>query len=155
MSASKKLILRSVQFQGANGFPMAMYRPVLSLMRTRVLALLDNKGYEVENKSNFSISGCDLFPYVHTGEDWTAMVQHLEKEVEQKSEGAEKNPLIFMGHSFGECTHFISHSRNRSCPQSRTLLVIYIYALTLQSLTLIHPRVHSFAQYSLTHSHTT
>lgn len=98
--ASKKIFLRSVQFQGANGFPMAMYRPVFSQIRSKVLNLLDQKGYHVENVSTFTIGGCDLFQYADVGDDWSAMVDRLEVEVEKRRVG--NDALIFIGHSFGK-----------------------------------------------------
>jgi hypothetical protein len=97
----KRIALRSIQFQGANGFPIALYRPVMTQIRSKVLTNLQKKGYEVENASKFTIGGCDLLQHVHTGTDWTAMVDALACQVEQRSDG--EGPLICIGHSFGKC----------------------------------------------------
>lgn len=96
----KRISLRSIQFQGANGFPMALYRPAMTQIKRKVLSLLDNKGYEVENASSFTIGGCDLLSHVHVGTDWTAMVEELANQVETRSIGT--GPLICIGHSFGK-----------------------------------------------------
>ena len=98
----KRVVLRSVQFQGANGFPIALYRPVFTRIRSKVLNILDKKGYEVENASKFTIGGCDLFQHVHKGHDWTAMVEELADQVEKRSAG--DGPVICIGHSFGMCS---------------------------------------------------
>jgi hypothetical protein len=97
--AMKRVSLRSIQFQGANGFPIALYRPIFTRIRSKILTILDKKGYEVKNASSFTIGGCDLFQHVHSGPDWTAMVEELTSQVEKRS--AEKGSVICIGHSFG------------------------------------------------------
>ena len=95
----KRVTLRSIQLQGANGFPIALYRPIMKKIETKVLSILDKNEYQIDNREKFRVDGCDLFQHVFEGRDWSAMVNKLAAEVEKRT--AQEGPLICIGHSFG------------------------------------------------------
>lgn len=86
--------MRAVYLIGANGFPIAMYRPLLNRIENlcvqRNIPVIDNRGKKL-------ISGGDVFSHASKAPDWSGMVEAVISQIESHS----LQPIIGIGHSLG------------------------------------------------------
>jgi pimeloyl-ACP methyl ester carboxylesterase len=80
----------ALHFVGANGFPAALYRPVMARVATCIADATGGAG-------TVSSATTDVFPHVHVGKDWTQMIEAIIADVEARNEG----PVTAIGHSLG------------------------------------------------------
>ena len=80
-----------LHFVGANGFPCAMYRPMLQHIEK--LAKHSSKF----GNAHPSISFTDVFSHVQHSDDWSGMVEAIASDIVKHHRG----PIIGCGHSLG------------------------------------------------------
>jgi hypothetical protein len=83
---------RAIHVLGANGFPIAMYRPIIQRLR----CLYNNN--ELSRSNNFGkhlIEGSDVYHQILISEDWKGMVDAAIQSIEKRGVG----PVVGIGHS--------------------------------------------------------
>ena len=84
--------MKRLHFLTANGFPKALYRPVIAHIEKSIMS---------KSKGEISVSSAstDVFEYIDENQDWTGMVNCVIREVETRMK--EEGPVIGVGHSLG------------------------------------------------------
>jgi pimeloyl-ACP methyl ester carboxylesterase len=78
---------------GANGFPTAVYKPVLEQIEMKL-----RSSYPYDKQSNERWVGCsDIYARAKDCTDWRALVTNIENDIERRNQG----PVIGVGHSVG------------------------------------------------------
>lgn len=85
---------RPIHIAGANGFPIALYRPLMHRL-SRELAV--RMPFASETDIRASVCGTDVFGHIKHYPDWTGMVDHLVRSIEARRAG----PVVGIGHSLG------------------------------------------------------
>ena len=87
MSAARRS-LKAVHLLGANGFPIAMYRPFMSALAASV-------------GNNVQVGGSDVYQGIErSNEDWNGMIDDVIRSIENRGVG----PVYGVGHSLGKYT---------------------------------------------------
>lgn len=157
----KKIINKNllIYVMGANGFPIAMYKPIMNQLQAKIIESLHEKEYELNKSNEISIKGSDVFHKINNAKDWEPMIDLLINNIEKEQNIIHhKNNInnlitIGIGHSFGGGLLCSATARNKNLLNSLILIeppifspyIRFVWSLALRLPTSIiysaHPMI--------------
>jgi hypothetical protein len=150
----KKIIEKNllIYLMGANGFPIAMYKPIMNQLQTKVIQSLQKKEYELNNSNTISIKGSDVFHKINKSKDWTPMIDLLVNNIEKEQSIINNNNnnliTIGVGHSFGGGLLCSASARNNKLLNSLILIEPPIFSPYIRFLWSLALRLPTSIVYS-------